>query len=53
MDYLQMTAPCGLDCFNCAFYLAPENPDARTQIEQWSILIGIQNHNTYSKEILS
>lgn len=36
MDYLQMTAPCGLDCFNCAFYVAPENPEARAQIEQWS-----------------
>lgn len=36
MDYLQMTAPCGLDCFNCAFYLAPENLDAMAQIEQWS-----------------
>lgn len=22
MDYRQMTAPCGLDCFNCALYLA-------------------------------
>jgi len=36
MDYFQMTAPCGLDCFNCAFYLAPEDPEAKTQIEQWS-----------------
>ena len=36
MDYHQMTAPCGLDCFNCSFYLAEENPDARVQIEQWS-----------------
>ena len=31
-----MTAPCGLDCFNCAFFLAPEDPNARLQIEQWS-----------------
>jgi len=36
MDYREMTAPCGLDCFNCVFYLAPENPDAQAQIEQWS-----------------
>jgi hypothetical protein len=36
MDYMQMTAPCGLDCFNCAFYLAPENPDAQAQLERWS-----------------
>jgi hypothetical protein len=36
MDYREMTAPCGLDCFNCTFSLAPENPDAQTQIEKWS-----------------
>ena len=24
MDYKQMTAPCGLDCFNCPMYLANE-----------------------------
>jgi hypothetical protein len=26
MDYKQMTAPCGLDCFNCIGYLANEDP---------------------------
>ena len=31
-----MAAPCGLDCFNCAFYLAQENPEAMSQIKQWS-----------------
>jgi len=36
MDYVQMTAPCGLDCFNCEFYLAPENPEAMAQIKLWS-----------------
>jgi hypothetical protein len=36
MDFHQMTAPCGLDCFNCVFFLAPENQDAQAQIEQWS-----------------
>ena len=25
MDYKQMTAPCGLDCFNCIGYLANED----------------------------
>ena len=25
MDYKQMTAPCGLDCFNCPAYLAKDN----------------------------
>jgi hypothetical protein len=27
MDFKQMTAPCGLDCFNCVGYLANENPE--------------------------
>lgn len=26
MDYKQMTAPCGLDCFNCIVCLANEDP---------------------------
>jgi hypothetical protein len=26
MDYRQMTAPCGLDCFNCIGYLANHDP---------------------------
>lgn len=29
MDYRNMTAPCGLDCFNCPLYLANENGDLR------------------------
>ncbi len=36
MDYYQMTAPCGLDCFNCTFFLAPEDHEAMKQVEQWS-----------------
>ena len=36
MDYLQMTAPCGLDCFNCSFYLAHKDQVAMNQLEQWS-----------------
>lgn len=34
MDYLQMTAPCGLDCFNCEMYLANENEELRASISQ-------------------
>jgi hypothetical protein len=34
MDYLQMTAPCGLDCFNCPMYLANENEELRANISQ-------------------
>lgn len=29
MDYRQMTAPCGIDCFNCALYAARENEKLR------------------------
>ena len=36
MDYYQMTAPCGLDCFNCTFFLAHEDQEAMKQVEQWS-----------------
>ncbi len=36
MDYMKLTAPCGLDCFNCTFYLAHEDPDAMAQLEEWS-----------------
>ena len=31
MDYINLTAPCGLDCFNCIGYLA--NTDPRMVIE--------------------
>lgn len=41
MDYLQMTAPCGLDCFNCTFYLAREDKEAMQQVEKWSEQLNI------------
>ncbi|MCP4668304.1 MAG: DUF3795 domain-containing protein [Deltaproteobacteria bacterium] len=34
MDYIQMTAPCGLDCFNCPMYLAREDQELRTSISK-------------------
>ena len=34
MDYKQMTAPCGLDCFNCPMYLARENEELRAAISK-------------------
>ena len=34
MDYDQMTAPCGLDCFNCPMYLANENQELRNAISK-------------------
>lgn len=32
MDLRELTAPCGLDCFNCPFYLANDNEDIRKQM---------------------
>lgn len=29
MDYKQLTAPCGLDCFNCPMYVAKTNEKLR------------------------
>lgn len=29
----ELTAPCGLDCFNCLFYLANDNEEIRNQIK--------------------
>ena len=34
MDYQQMTAPCGLDCFNCPVYLAKDNERLRAALSQ-------------------
>jgi hypothetical protein len=36
MDYFQMTAPCGLDCFNYHFYLAHEGKEAMSKVENLS-----------------
>ncbi len=32
MDYRRMTAPCGLDCFNCSVYLAKDNERLRAAV---------------------
>ena len=34
MDYKQMTAPCGLDCFNCPMYIASQNEEMRKKISE-------------------
>jgi hypothetical protein len=36
MDYLKMTAPCGLDCFNCHFFLARADKEAMKTVEKLS-----------------
>jgi hypothetical protein len=33
MDYIHMTAPCGLDCFNCHFYLAHDDAEAMETVK--------------------
>lgn len=35
MDYLQMTSPCGLDCFNCRVYLAKDDETLRAGIAKY------------------
>jgi len=55
MDYDQMTAPCGLDCFNCHFYLAPRDKEAMNTVKKLSeefnipfeimLCNGCRNHN--------
>ena len=32
MDYQRMTAPCGIDCFNCVLYLANTNEELREKV---------------------
>jgi hypothetical protein len=34
MDYEHMTAPCGLPCFECIFYLANSDEEKRHMIAQ-------------------
>ncbi len=34
MNYRQMTAPCGLDCFNCPVYLAGENEKLKKTVAE-------------------
>ena len=36
MDFFKMTAPCGLDCFNCQFFLASDNAEALEIVEKIS-----------------
>ena len=36
MNYDQMTAPCGLDCFNCHFYLARKDKEAMNTVKKLS-----------------
>ncbi len=41
MDYKQMTAPCGLDCFNCQLYLADKDDKAKAALDKLAQLTGV------------
>lgn len=52
MDYRKMTAPCGLDCFNCPLYIAKDDMVLRKKISENKGLSfdkafceGCRNHN--------
>jgi hypothetical protein len=55
MEYDQMTAPCGLDCFNCHFCLARRDKEAMNTVKKLSeefnipfeimLCNGCRNHN--------
>ncbi|MCE5265665.1 MAG: DUF3795 domain-containing protein [Deltaproteobacteria bacterium] len=34
MNYREMTAPCGLDCFNCPVFLANDNEKIRAMVSE-------------------
>ncbi|HSR10475.1 MAG TPA: DUF3795 domain-containing protein [Thermodesulfobacteriota bacterium] len=34
MDYVRMTAPCGLPCFNCVVHLAERAPELRARVSR-------------------
>ena len=35
-DKKELTAPCGLDCFNCEFYLAKSDEEAAQKVKKLS-----------------
>ena len=52
MDYAQMTAPCGLDCFNCPVYLARGDEQLRAGVARYlevpperAVCSGCRNEN--------
>ena len=46
MDYRHLTAPCGLDCFNCSMYLARNDKGLRSKIAQ---NLGISESDAWCK----
>jgi len=45
VELRELTAPCGLDCFNCVFYLANDNEAARRQVESFTQQFGVVGGN--------
>jgi len=49
MDYREMTAPCGLDCFNCVAYLANDNEEIRKQVSAKVAQYGLPSEKVICK----
>ena len=49
MDLKELTAPCGLDCFNCPFYLANDNEVIRKQMALRVQEYGVSYEEAYEK----
>ena len=52
MDYFRMTAPCGIDCFNCPLYLASDDDKLRSNVAKMlnvsaeqAVCAGCRNEN--------
>ncbi|MFZ3144914.1 DUF3795 domain-containing protein [Methanothrix sp.] len=48
-DLRELTAPCGLDCFNCVCYLANDNDAARKQVESLAQQYGFPTEKAMCK----
>lgn len=44
INYQQMTAPCGLDCFDCPLYLVKDNPGLRAKT---AVILGLPSEKAF------
>jgi hypothetical protein len=49
IDLRELTAPCGLDCFNCVFYLAKDDEEAREQVDAFAQKYGFPTEKAICK----
>lgn len=47
VNWMELTAPCGLDCFNCPGYLANDNEEIRKQLATKASEYGISYKKAY------